>query len=274
MFRPTREAPLLTEAGVLGLCPSLNSPVLNIEQLPVGPARSAILLFAGEYGGVGICVGLRSVDSGSVAYFAYAGAADDFATPDRAMDAALNFAEAMGFLFDDDVVAASGRSEALRMWRDLTGEPADSPDETGHDDLEDDFELDLEAGDGAGADGELGGELLLDDLAAGALPLDDGAALVELEVLPSRPARSREAPTGPPAAASGKADRRPVESPPGAGPSATLTKFRPPATAADKAAETTGGSHLGRIPLVRRRVASEDNRAERPGFLMRILSAF
>jgi hypothetical protein len=276
MFRPSSEAPLLTEAGVLGLCASLNSPVLNIEQLPVGPARAAILLFAGEYGGVRIAVGLRSVETGVVAHFAYSGSAEDFDAPDRAMDAALTFAEALGFLFDEDVVGGAGRSEALRLWQELTGESGDADGvdaATGTEADEPGFELELEL------DPEGGGELLLDDLAAGALPLDDGSALVELEVLPqSRPVRSRSQAGDRKSPAPVAAEPAPVgagrsEAPPGRT-AATLTKFRASAPAPDGAADTTGGSHLGRIALVRRRVGNETTGADRPSLLMRILSAF
>jgi hypothetical protein len=226
----------------------------------VGPARSAILLFAGEYGGVRIAVGLRSVETGTVAHFAYAGSSDDFETPDRAMDAALTFAEALGFLFDDDVVGASGRGEALRIWHDLTGETHDAP----YSDSEADFELELDAELG---DDEGDGELLLDDEAGDLPPPNDGAVLVELDVLPEEPVAA--APTPP---------RRERPAPAPKPSAATLTKFR---QAASSSAETsasgpdkTGGNHLGRIALVRRRVNNDSSGAERPGILMRILSAF
>ncbi|MGH0034383.1 MAG: hypothetical protein ACQGVK_05100 [Myxococcota bacterium] len=226
MFRPSSEAPLLTEAGVMGLCASLNSPVLNIEHLPVGPARAAILLFAGEYGGVRIAVGLRSVETGAVAHFAYAGGADDFDGPDRAMDAALTFAEALGFLFDDDVVTGSGRGEALRVWQELTGEVGSDPVP----------ELELEL------DTAVDGELLLDDEAATPAPAQPTSATLT---------KFRQSPAQ-------------------AGPAGEARRAGRP----EPAAETTGGSHLGRIALVRRRVSADGPRSERPGFLMRILSAF
>ncbi len=45
-----------------------------------------------------------------------------------ALDAALSFAESMGFLFDDDEVSIRGdlgSEEAARLWRELCGEAAE-----------------------------------------------------------------------------------------------------------------------------------------------------
>ncbi|MBW2272324.1 MAG: hypothetical protein JRG96_03565 [Deltaproteobacteria bacterium] len=122
MFLPNSAVPVVSEASIQALCPSLNTPVLNIEQLPVGPARAAILLFGGEDGDVCLAVGLRSLETSEVVVFSYQGDACDFSTVDTAVGAALSFAEGMGFLFEDDLVAQAGpqgQAQAARVWESL-----------------------------------------------------------------------------------------------------------------------------------------------------------
>ena len=84
---------------------SLNAPVVAIDDLPVGAARAAIVLHEEAEKGLRLTVVLRLVRTGQVLFFApdreLAGASDS--APD--LDAALSFAEAMGFLFDDAVEA-------------------------------------------------------------------------------------------------------------------------------------------------------------------------
>ncbi len=264
MFRSTTEAPLLTEAGVMGLCVSLNSPVVNLDELPVGPARAALLLSAGDYGGLRIAVGLRSVETGTVAHFAYAGDVEEFATPRQAMDAALAFAERMGFLFDDDAVQTRGRAEALALWNELTG-----AHDAGIAEESDALELDLEV------DPDDDAELLLDEFARGSdepvevgEPGDGLEAIVEDEdLLPEVALEVADEPVEP----------VPVVAPAESSSAPSLTKFRkaPAApTARERSGEESGGNALGRIPLIRRRLVAEPARPPRPGFLMRILSGF
>ena len=125
MFHVSTEPVLLSEAGLQGLCVSLNTPVLNIDELPVGPARAAIALYAGEYGALELAVGIRSIETRQVAVFQFQGQIPDDKPGPGAMEAATTFAEGMGFLFDDDVVAggADGRTRAMRLWLDLTELP-------------------------------------------------------------------------------------------------------------------------------------------------------
>ena len=88
--------------------------------LPVGPARAAIVLYAerNEQGSVvpQLSVGLRSLDTGRVAVFQYSGEVRKLNSASRALDVALSFAEAMGFLFDDDLVRGSGPSGRIARY--------------------------------------------------------------------------------------------------------------------------------------------------------------
>jgi hypothetical protein len=124
MFVLCRDPLPLSEACLLGLCASLNAPVVHGDELPPGPARAAIVTFAEEYGDFGVAVGMRALESGSVAVYRYREPlldADDVA---RATEAALRFAEGLGFLFDDEMIdreSGAGRSEALEHWLRLTG---------------------------------------------------------------------------------------------------------------------------------------------------------
>jgi hypothetical protein len=125
MFLPISVVPSVSEAAIQALCPSLNTPVLNIEQLPVGPARAAILLFEGEYGEVYLAVGLRSLETNEVMAFSYQGDPHEFSSTSSAVGTALSFAEGMGFLFEDDLIAqegAEGRRLAAQTWESLVRE--------------------------------------------------------------------------------------------------------------------------------------------------------
>jgi hypothetical protein len=102
---------------------ALNSPVVTLEALPVGPASAAVALHPGPPAGV--TLGVRSVRTGQVAFFGVEG--ELARKPEVALDAVLAYAERLGFLFDDDEVSArgaDGRREAARLWGELIGEPA------------------------------------------------------------------------------------------------------------------------------------------------------
>jgi hypothetical protein len=124
MFSVSSEPVLLSEAGLHGLCVSLNTPVLNIDELPVGPARAGIVVFDGGYGAFELAIAIRSVETRQVLIYSFQGRIGK-KTPAQAMEVAANFAEGMGFLFDEDLVSSSsdGRSRAMRLWLDLTEVP-------------------------------------------------------------------------------------------------------------------------------------------------------
>jgi hypothetical protein len=111
---------------------SLNTPVVAIDELPVGPARAGIALFGDPEGAMHLAVAVRSIRTGQM--ISYAPDEDLEAEQDAvvAVDAALSFAEGMGFLFDEDAIAAGsdgGPGEAIARWRNLVedvSEPAAS----------------------------------------------------------------------------------------------------------------------------------------------------
>jgi hypothetical protein len=106
------EAPASHECRVpLALYVSLNSPVVTLESLPVGPASATVALHGG-----GSALAVRSARSGQLAWFA---SGDELLeAPSVALDAALSFAESMGFLFDDEQVEADIEA-ATRHWQAL-----------------------------------------------------------------------------------------------------------------------------------------------------------
>lgn len=102
---------------------SLNSPVVKLAALPVGPASAAIALEVTR-GGLRVAVALRSERNGEARLFGPENAGEAGSDPERLLDAALSFAEGMGFLFDDDEVETRGEAgprEAARIWRRFAG---------------------------------------------------------------------------------------------------------------------------------------------------------
>ena len=137
MFSVCADPPQLQESDLHHLCASLNAPVVNIDALPVGPVRAAIVLYAErDVGGSPLpqlIIGLRSLETGRVAVYRYSGEVRKLSSASRALDVALSFAESMGFLFDDDLVggkAGSGRARALSLWQKLVGHRGTSGDST------------------------------------------------------------------------------------------------------------------------------------------------
>jgi hypothetical protein len=107
---------------------SMNAPVVALEGLPVGPARAAVALHPGPE--TRVTIALRAVRSGQLLYFCAGEELADLPSASVAMDAALSFAESMGFLFDDDVVelgGGEGGQEAALQWAefiDAVAEPS------------------------------------------------------------------------------------------------------------------------------------------------------
>lgn len=124
---------------------SLNSPVITVEGLPTGPARAAVALHQ-----AGATLSVRCVRTGHVRLFA---TTEALAGERRvALDAALSFAESMGFLFDEDEVEArgdAGPGAAARLWQELCGEETEPADD---------------------GSGDAGAEILLEDLHAQPAP--------------------------------------------------------------------------------------------------------
>jgi len=113
---------------LLTLHRSMNAPVVAIEGIPVGPAHAAVALNRGADGVVDATVAIRCARTGRVACFTAGSELRDLRSPDIVMDAALSFAESMGFLFDDEEVeirGADGPREAARIWQQFLNADAD-----------------------------------------------------------------------------------------------------------------------------------------------------
>jgi len=131
MFLHSSEMLALSPSGHQSYCASLNTPVVDIAQLPAGSARAAILIHRDAAQSFGLAVGVRALESGEVALFRYQGPLGAQAELVQAVDFALSFAEELGFLFDGESVMAKLRkadSSALGKWNALMGEPAAPPD--------------------------------------------------------------------------------------------------------------------------------------------------
>lgn len=122
-FLPRRRPLELTAQRVRALRPSLNTPVVAAADLPVGPACAAILVHVEPGHGLQISVGVRSLACGSVAIYGFDGPISA-SVVGVALDAALSFAESMGFLFDDDVVGedVASREKAVLRWQEMIGD--------------------------------------------------------------------------------------------------------------------------------------------------------
>jgi hypothetical protein len=122
-FLPRRRPLELTAQRVRALRPSLNTPVVSAGDLPVGPACGAILVHVEPGHGLQISVGVRTLACGSVAIYGFDGPISA-SVVGVALDAALSFAESMGFLFDDDVVGddAASREKAVARWQEMIGD--------------------------------------------------------------------------------------------------------------------------------------------------------
>jgi len=104
---------------------SLNAPVIAIDELPVGPARAGVALWELPEGGLHLEIAIRSLRTGEVVAVATDVAPDDSAEGGAAVEAALSYAEGMGFLFDEDEVGAAGGEAADKagaLWCDLVEE--------------------------------------------------------------------------------------------------------------------------------------------------------
>jgi hypothetical protein len=126
MFFSAVPAPDLVPSALKSLRLSLNTPVVAIDDLPVGAARAAIALHQGAGIGLQLTVAVRLVRTGQVLFFASDEEPSESYDSALDLDVALSFAEAMGFLFDEDEVEArgdAGAREAARLWYDLIGGP-------------------------------------------------------------------------------------------------------------------------------------------------------
>jgi hypothetical protein len=265
-----REATLeLTESRLRGLWLSLNAPVVSVPEIPLRPARAAIAVHEEADGRPNVTVGICSLEGSARVLFTYGGDLRETSSAAVAVDAALAFAEGMGFLFDDDELAEPGpaaRAQALRQWKELMGEsewtvaPASA----------------LHAGEAPAAVGSSAG----DPREAETSELE----LMELELTEPLDVAPREVRTRPPSPPAGAAAAAPpltkfrqglARRAPGPAPPERQAEGRPAVAAgvdSRKAGVVAGlrRAALGRLKLVRRRGGAPD----RPGWILRLLSSF
>lgn len=125
MFAPSKQPPALSEACLQSLCASLNAPVVHLDALPAGPARCAVVVYAEQYGDLGLAVAVRSLEGGEVVVMRAREPLPPETPPRDALEKAISFAESLGFLFDDDMLGAESsrqtRLAALDHWLKLIG---------------------------------------------------------------------------------------------------------------------------------------------------------
>jgi len=265
MFRFSSETLPLSEACLQTLCPSLNSPVVNIDELPVAPAQAAIVVYAEEYGDLILAIGLRSLESGQVALFKYRDALHSPEQVPMAVESARAFAEGMGFLFDDDMLEVDpsmGRHHALLHWNQLMGE-----DGSGGEPMPDEDAASVAETPSAPATDR---ELLLDDL-VGLAREDDTEFVLDEETgfeenSPEEFTLTDE--IGSDVTEVAEVDRLEASAP--VAPTPALTKFRRPSPVASKRASAQTPSALGRIPIVKMKQGD----AAKPSTLARLLASF
>ncbi len=301
MFFARPEPLELAAAELLALRMSLNTPVVSTAELPVGPARAALVVHS-EDGVPNVTVAIRSLRTDEAVHYSFEGDLGSDSSVAVALDAGLSFAETMGFLFGEEEIADddASRARAYEHWTEVAW-GAVPPAEPG----EDRAEAPAPGSAAGGPDADR--EFLLDELAnslSAAMGADGPELMLELEEEvpaeleleprepPGAPAPAAPAPAPAPAAdlapgaPPGPApDPAPARATPGKAPETpppSLTKFRPPAEAAppqpsapaappEDANETTQHA-LGRLKLVKRRRGRAAS--EKPHPILRLLSSF
>ncbi len=125
MFTASSSVPASVRSPLRSVRFSLNTPVVAVPQLPTGPAMAGIAVHAGGQDSI-VNLAIRCVRTGHVVFYGPDEDWSDLHGPDLAVDAALSFAESLGFLFDDDSVQAEGGLRAAaRRWSDFLADTDD-----------------------------------------------------------------------------------------------------------------------------------------------------
>ena len=125
MFTASSSVPESVRSPLRSVRFSLNTPVVSVPELPTGPASAGIAVHAGGQDSI-VNLAIRCVRTGHVVFYGPDEDWSDFHGPDLAVDAALSFAESLGFLFDDDSVQAEGGLQAAaRRWSDFLADTDD-----------------------------------------------------------------------------------------------------------------------------------------------------
>lgn len=187
MYFARQEAPDPATSALRSLRPSLNTPVVVVEELPTGPASAAIACLR-DPAGLRVVLAIRSERSGQAIFFGPDDELRDWQGPELAVDAALSFAEGMGFLFEDDRLAVAP-GEAHQLWRDLLDACSRARGPLAERPLRDAAADPEQASAATGPDGE---ELWLDEIAPAVRAVSHAVALTKFRraqgVAPRRPA--------------------------------------------------------------------------------------
>lgn len=106
---------------------SLNTPVLSIAELPVGPGTAAIAVHVDSCDGLSrYTLAVRSERSRKVVFFSAGDENYSRSEPSLAAEAALSLAEGMGFLFEEDLTQIS-RETAVLIWEEFVDSADPSP---------------------------------------------------------------------------------------------------------------------------------------------------
>jgi len=241
MFNPRQRPLLLVADRLLGLRLSLNTPVVATAEVPAGPARAAILVYA-EAGKRRFAVAVRALRSGTSVVYELEGEDLNEATGwPVALDAAHSFGESMGFLFDDDQLvdrSPAALRQALARVHEIVAPPGPAEEESA-----------LALGEAAEE-----AEILLDD-----------AVEAEAQAAPPKQASAEAEPAG--------RKRAPVSLTKFRAAPAESKEAKPAANAkpAGSAKPAGRGAKLGRVRPVRLR--SGDSQPP-VGALLRLLAAF
>ena len=120
----TRSGPTRPAIELRSLRRSLNTPVLSIAELPVGPGSAAIAAHVDSSDGLArYMLAVRSERSREVVFFSVREEDLSLSESSLAAEAALSLAEGMGFLFEEDLSPISPEAAAL-IWEEF----ADSAD--------------------------------------------------------------------------------------------------------------------------------------------------
>jgi hypothetical protein len=286
MFFLRREEPLgLAEDRLMGLRLSLNAPVVSTADLPVGPARAAIAVHEEPDGRPNVTVAVRSIKSGELVLYSYDGDLREESSVAVGADAALSFAEGMGFLFDEDELAAAdsqARARAFGLCRDLMGiESVTSPPSRSGRIAEDDVAFDFGPALDLGAAFELDepleeAEFPLDPDERCELELTDPVDLDEpLSVSPA-PASAASVPSEPPRLTKFRHPAPSLREPSRVGaPASDAVRPREGADARAGAAATGTAAGrrraaLGKLRLIKRKRGSGDGQS----WILKLLSSF
>jgi hypothetical protein len=111
-----RSAPTRTAIELRSLRRSLNTPVLAIAELPVGPASAAIAVHVDSCDGLPhYTLAVRCERSREVVFFSAREEVLGLSDSSLAAEGALSLAESMGFLFEEDSPPISGEA-AASIW--------------------------------------------------------------------------------------------------------------------------------------------------------------